>query len=350
MLRMPIPARDVKRESNSGTLHIHARGRSLSLSRYPYGGLANANPDAATQIGDVTGEFRWTVGRNSLSSPARRFVCERSIHPTKAKTRAMSRPPPRLQSISSAWRSCSTCSMRTAVNPCWWCCKRSTPPGRTARSGTYFSGMNPQGTCVFGFKQPSKEELAHDFLWRAHLRTPAKGQVVIFNRSHYEDVLVVRVHNLVPQSVWSKRYDLINDFEKMLQRNGTNILKFYLHISPKEQLTRFAQRLDDPARNWKISESDYSERKLWPQYVEAYEEAMALTSRKHAPWYIIPADHKWFRDLAISEIIADTMDEMGLKLPSAQVNIADIRRKYHAAVRNAKAGAKPAAKAAKTGR
>jgi PPK2 family polyphosphate:nucleotide phosphotransferase len=210
-----------------------------------------------------------------------------------------------------------------------------------------FSGMNPQGTCVFGFKQPSKEEAAHDFLWRAHLRTPAKGQVVIFNRSHYEDVLVVRVHDLVAESVWSKRYDLINDFEKMLSANGTHILKFYLHISPEEQLSRFAQRLDDPARNWKISESDYSERKLWPQYVDAYQDAMTLTSTKRAPWYVIPANHKWFRDLAISQIIADTMDEMGLKLPPAQVNIADIRRKYHAAVREAKGGGKPAAKAAK---
>jgi PPK2 family polyphosphate:nucleotide phosphotransferase len=210
-----------------------------------------------------------------------------------------------------------------------------------------FSGMNPQGTCVFGFKQPSKEEAAHDFLWRAHIRTPSRGQVVIFNRSHYEDVLVVRVHNLVAESVWSKRYDLINDFEKMLSANGTHIVKFYLHISPEEQLSRFAQRLDDPARNWKISESDYSERKLWPQYVDAYQDAMALTSTKRAPWYVIPANHKWFRDLAISQIIADTMDEMGLKLPPAQVNIAEIRRKYHAAVREAKAGGKPAAKAAK---
>jgi PPK2 family polyphosphate:nucleotide phosphotransferase len=210
-----------------------------------------------------------------------------------------------------------------------------------------FSGMNPQGTAVFGFKQPSKEELAHDFLWRAHLRTPGKGEVVLFNRSHYEDVLVVRVHNLVPKSVWSKRYDLINDFEKMLTASGTQILKFYLHISPEEQLSRFAQRLDDPSRNWKISESDYSERKLWPQYVEAYEDAMALTSTKRAPWYVIPANHKWFRDLAVSQIIADTMDEMGLKLPPAQVNIADIRRKYHSAEREAKSDGKRPSKNAK---
>jgi PPK2 family polyphosphate:nucleotide phosphotransferase len=196
-----------------------------------------------------------------------------------------------------------------------------------------FSGMNPEGTSVFGFKQPSKVELAHDFLWRAHRNTPGKGEVVIFNRSHYEDVLVVRVHRLVPQSVWSKRYDLINDFEKMLKANGTHVLKFYLHISPEEQLSRFNQRLDDPSRHWKISESDYSERELWPAYVEAYEDAMARTSTKHAPWYIIPSNHKWFRNLAVSQIIADTMDEMGLKLPPTRVDIADIRRKYHAAVR-----------------
>src|ERR1700678_2591990 len=131
-----------------------------------------------------------------------------------------------------------------------------------------FTAMNPQGTLVSSFKQPSNIEAAHDFLWRAHLHTPGKGQVVIFNRSHYEDVLVVRVHKLVPKEVWSKRYDLINDFEKMLHESGTRILKFYLHISPEEQLERFKQRLEDPMRQWKISEADYSERRLWPEYVE----------------------------------------------------------------------------------
>jgi PPK2 family polyphosphate:nucleotide phosphotransferase len=196
-----------------------------------------------------------------------------------------------------------------------------------------FSGINPQGTLVFGFKQPSKVESEHDFLWRIHACAPAKGQIVIFNRSHYEDVLVVRVHDLVPRSVWSKRYDLINDFEKVLVQNRTRVLKFYLHISPEEQLARFAQRLDDPSRHWKISESDYSERELWPKYVSAYEGAMEQTSTKHAPWFVIPANHKWFRDLAISQIIADTMDEMSLKLPPTNVSIADIRRKYHAAAR-----------------
>lgn len=154
---------------------------------------------------------------------------------------------------------------------------------------------------------------------------------MIFNRSHYEDVLVVRMHKLVPKSVWSKRYDLINDFEKMLHDNGTRILKFYLHISPQEQLDRFAQRLDDPMRHWKISEADYSERKLRPNYMKAYEEAMEKTSTKHAPWYVIPSDHKWFRNLAISEILADTLEDMDLKLPPAEVDIAEIRHKYHAA-------------------
>lgn len=194
-----------------------------------------------------------------------------------------------------------------------------------------FSGMNPQGTLVSSFKEPSKIELAHDFLWRAHMPAPAKGQVVIFNRSHYEDVLVVRVHNLVPHAVWSKYYELINDFEKILESNGTRILKFYLHIGPDEQLSRFKQRLDDNARHWKISESDYTERELWPKYIEAYEDALARTSTKRAPWYVIPANHKWFRNLAVSQIIADTMDEMGLKLPPTHVDIAAMRRKYHAA-------------------
>ena len=194
-----------------------------------------------------------------------------------------------------------------------------------------FSGMNPQGTSVFGFKQPSAEEAAHDFLWRAHQRTPGKGEIAIFNRSHYEDVLVVRVHNLIPKAVWSGRYVLINDFEKMLVQNGTRILKFFLHISPEEQLARFKQRLDDPARNWKISEGDYSEREFWSDYVTAYEEAMSKTSSKEAPWYVIPANHKWFRNLAISQIIVDTMEEMGLKLPPTRVDLKEIAEKYHAA-------------------
>lgn len=194
-----------------------------------------------------------------------------------------------------------------------------------------FTGMNPQATSVAAFKEPSTFELAHDFLWRVHLRAPCRGEVVIFNRSHYEDVLVTRVHDLVPRSVWSKRYDLINDFERMLTENGTTIVKFHLHISPEEQLARFKERLDDPARQWKISESDYTERELWPRYIAAYEEALERTSAKWAPWFVVPSNHKWFRDLAISEIVADAMAEMHLKTPPPRVNLADIRRKYHAA-------------------
>ena len=193
-----------------------------------------------------------------------------------------------------------------------------------------FSGMNPQGISVAAFKQPSPEELAHDFLWRAHLRAPAKGHVAVFNRSHYEDVLAVRVHELVPRSVWSKRYEEINDFEKMLAENHTRILKFFLHISPDEQLARFKARLDDPTRHWKISESDYTERALWGKYIEAYEDALSLTSTEWAQWFVIPANHKWFRNLAISQIVADTMDGMGLRFPPPSVDLAEIRRQYHA--------------------
>lgn len=194
-----------------------------------------------------------------------------------------------------------------------------------------FTGMNPQGTRVAAFKQPTPLEAAHDFLWRAHRQVPAKGEVMIFNRSHYEDVLVVRVHQLVPQSVWSERYAQIVDFERTLAANGTRILKFFLHISREEQLARFRQRLEDPARQWKISESDYSERALWADYVEAYQEALERTSTEQAPWYIIPSDHKWFRNLAISRIVADTLESMDLRLPPTRVDLAEIRAKYHAA-------------------
>ena len=194
-----------------------------------------------------------------------------------------------------------------------------------------FSAVNPLGVKAVRFNPPTPAELAHDFLWRVHAHAPAKGEIVIFNRSHYEDVLVVRVHKLVPKSVWSKRYGEINDFEALLARNGTRILKFYLHIGPEEQLQRFQQRLEDPTRHWKISESDYTERELWPKYIHAYEDAISGTSTEHAPWFIIPSNHKWFRNLAISQIIADTLDEMKLKLPPARANIQEIRRKYHAA-------------------
>lgn len=203
-----------------------------------------------------------------------------------------------------------------------------------------FSGVNPQGVSVAAFKKPTEREAAHDFLWRVHRRAPANGEIGIYNRSHYEDVLIARVHKLVPHAVWSKRYDLINDFEKILSDNATRILKFFLHISPQEQLERFKSRLDDPTRQWKISEADYTEREFWPQYVEAYEHALERTSTKRAPWYVIPANHKWFRNLAVSQIIADTMDDMGLTLPKPRVDLAAMRRKYHAAKRELAKGAR----------
>ena len=195
-----------------------------------------------------------------------------------------------------------------------------------------FDAMNPQSCRVASFKQPSTEELAHDFLWRIERQTPRRGEVVIFNRSHYEDVLIVRVHNLVPKRVWSKRYEQINAFERRLTANNTHILKFFLHISKEEQLERFKQRLDDPSRRWKIAESDYSERQHWNDYEAVYEDAINKCTTDEAPWYVIPSDHKWFRNLAISHIIVETIERLDMKLPEPTVDIDEIRRKYHEAV------------------
>jgi PPK2 family polyphosphate:nucleotide phosphotransferase len=192
-------------------------------------------------------------------------------------------------------------------------------------------GMNPQGTAVTGFKQPTPEEAAHDFLWRVHPHAPAKGRVAVFNRSHYEDVLVARVHKLVPEDVWKPRYDQINGFEALLSASGTTILKFFLYISPDEQLERFRKRLDDPARQWKISDSDYTERALWDDYIAAYEAMLHHCSTAAAPWYVIPSNHKWFRNLAVSKIIVDTLEDMHLALPAPSVDIEAIRNAYHAA-------------------
>ena len=200
------------------------------------------------------------------------------------------------------------------------------------------ASTNPEGCRAISFKEPSKEELAHDFLWRIEHQAPRRGEVVIFNRSHYEDVLIVRVHDLVPKKVWSKRYEQINDFERRLIANDTHILKFFLHISKEEQLERFKQRLDDPTRRWKISEADYTEREYWDDYMAAYEDVLSKCSTADAPWFVIPADHKWFRDLAISEIIVDTMEKLGIALPAPTVDIADIRRKYHQTVKEERKG------------
>jgi PPK2 family polyphosphate:nucleotide phosphotransferase len=192
------------------------------------------------------------------------------------------------------------------------------------------SAMDPQGVHVQGFKQPTAEERDHDFLWRVHTHAPARGRVAIFNRSHYEDVLVARVHKIVPKEVWKPRYDFINDWEKLLAaENNTTILKFFLYISKEEQLARFKERLDDPGRQWKISNSDYTERNLWVDYIDAFETALSRCSTTHAPWFVIPANHKWFRNLAVSQIIADALDDMKLKLPKPTVDLKEIRRLYH---------------------
>jgi PPK2 family polyphosphate:nucleotide phosphotransferase len=195
--------------------------------------------------------------------------------------------------------------------------------------------MNPQGCRVAAFKQPSALELSHDFLWRAHKAAPARGEVVIFNRSHYEDVLIVRVHNLVPKKIWSKRYDEINAFESNLAANGTQILKFFLHISKEEQLKRFKERLDDPSKHWKISEADYKERDCWDDYITAYEEALSRCSTAEAPWFVVPANHKWFRNLVIARIVVEHLESLRMQYPKPTVDLKCIRREYHAAKKDA---------------
>ena len=194
------------------------------------------------------------------------------------------------------------------------------------------SAMNPAGCRVVPFKQPTAGELKHDFLWRVHAHAPGRGDVTIFNRSHYEDVLVVRVHELVPRCVWSTRYDLINDLERLLvEENHTAILKFLLHISKDEQLVRFKHRLDDPARRWKISESDYQEREHWEEYARAFEDMLSKTSTHYAPWYVIPSNQKWFRDFLVSRIITQALEDLNMQFPDPHVDVARIRQRYHAA-------------------
>lgn len=195
----------------------------------------------------------------------------------------------------------------------------------------FLSVMSPQGCTVTQFRRPSEEEAAHDFLWRVHRATPARGQVAIFNRSHYEDVLVVRVHGLVPRSVWSPRYERINAFERGLVESDTHVLKFFLHISSEEQLARFKARLDDPTKQWKISESDYKERRFWNDYVTAYEDALSRCSTEHAPWFVIPSNHKWFRNLAVARIIVEYLERLNLSYPKPTADLEHIRREYHAA-------------------
>ena len=205
--------------------------------------------------------------------------------------------------------------------------------------------MNPQGCTVTSFKEPTALELRHDFLWRIHPHAPACGEVAIFNRSHYEDVLITRVHQLCPKSQINRRYQQIKQFESLLAtQNNTRIIKFFLHISPEEQLTRFAARLDDPAKNWKISTSDYTERQYWAGYQEAYTLALEKTSTSTAPWYIIPADNKWYRNYAIASIVLETLEDMAPQLPKPSTDLNQIREAFHHALQQERQLARKKAK------
>ena len=181
-----------------------------------------------------------------------------------------------------------------------------------------FAGVNPQGCQVWSFKAPSTEESAHDFLWRYHQKTPPKGMIHIFNRSHYEDVLIVRVKDLVPESVWRPRYDAINQFEYALTADGVTVLKFFLHISKDEQKRRLESRLQDPDKRWKFSSNDLKERAYWDDYQAAFEDAVNECSTDYAPWYVVPANKKWYRNLVVARTIADTLEAMDPKFPAAE--------------------------------
>jgi PPK2 family polyphosphate:nucleotide phosphotransferase len=187
-----------------------------------------------------------------------------------------------------------------------------------------FEGVDPQGLKITNFKVPSELELDHDYLWRVHQHTPGRGDIAIFNRSHYEDVLVVRVHELVPKQVWSRRYDQINHFEKLLSEEGCTILKFFLHIDLEEQKARFQARLDDPSKIWKFRLGDLQERKLWPEYIKAYEDVLNKTSTDWAPWYIVPANKKWYRNIVVGKVLVDTLRKLDLKYPEPEEDLSNV--------------------------
>src|SRR5690349_18205096 len=195
--------------------------------------------------------------------------------------------------------------------------------GKDSTVAHVFRGTNPQGVRVYTFKEPSNEEAAHDFLWRSHLHTPGKGMIHVFNRSHYEDVLVVPVKGLVPEERWRSRYDSINDFERMLAREGTTIVKFFLHISKAAQLERFRERSERPDKHYKFSANDVRERRHWDAYQSAYEDALRLTSTPWAPWYVVPADHKWFRSLVVGRITAAVLDALRPQWPDVDPAVGD---------------------------
>ena len=187
-----------------------------------------------------------------------------------------------------------------------------------------FDGTNPQGVKVASFKKPTPEEMAHDYLWRIHAHTPGTGEIAIFNRSHYEDVLVVRVHGLVPEERWSKRYGHINAFEKTLADEGTTIVKFFLNISKSEQAERLQARLDDPTKHWKFSLGDLDERKRWDDYRAAFEEMLSLTSTAEAPWYVVPADRKWYRNLVVATVLVETLEGLAMSYPEPEDDLTGV--------------------------
>ena len=188
-----------------------------------------------------------------------------------------------------------------------------------------FGDVNPQGTHVVSFKVPTRHELAHDYLWRVHQHTPAQGDIVIFNRSQYEDVLVVRVHDLVPEAVWEKRYQHINEFERLLVDEGVTILKFFLHISKQRQAERFLARLDRPNKRWKFNPGDLDERERWDDYQAAFEAMLSKTSTPWAPWYVIPSDRKWYRNMAVASIIVEKLNSLGMQFPKEVPDIESYR-------------------------
>ncbi len=187
-----------------------------------------------------------------------------------------------------------------------------------------FSGVNPQGVQVTAFKQPTPLELSHDFLWRIHLAAPPRGHIGIFNRSHYEDVIVVRVHDLTPKKVWKRRYDQINQFEELLTENGTTILKFFLYISKDEQKKRLEKRLEKSHKQWKFDVGDLKERDRWDEYIEAYEDMLTNCSTSYAPWHIVPANHKWYRNYVVTGVIVDAMEAMDLKYPEPKDDLSNV--------------------------
>jgi PPK2 family polyphosphate:nucleotide phosphotransferase len=187
------------------------------------------------------------------------------------------------------------------------------------------SGLNPAGCIVTSFKVPSEEERDHDYLWRIHRAVPARGMIGVFNRSHYEDVLVVRVHRLVPKKVWEARYRQINDFERTLDENGVKILKFFLHISKKEQAERLRERIRDKSKNWKFSEADVRERRLWGRYQKAFEDALERCSTPWGPWHVIPADRKWVRDALVARVMVKALEDLRLRYPRAKTDLSKIK-------------------------